>query len=144
MNKNNALKMNMKCRSFFGAFIFVLFFICIATVYQSRADVKEPELSTPKTELTVGEKVTFSVSDATDKIKWSSSKKSIASVSAKGVVTAKKPGKATITASILYICLSLIKILLRQKSCMRLFWAERYPLYILKRTMKSFWDTGPK
>lgn len=32
------------------------------------------------------------------KVKWSSSRKSVASVGRKGKVTAKKPGKATITA----------------------------------------------
>lgn len=48
--------------------------------------------------LNVGETVTLSVTGAKGKIKWSSSNKNVASVTQKGIVSAKKAGTATIKA----------------------------------------------
>lgn len=48
--------------------------------------------------LTVGFTKTLKVDNTKDKITWTSSKKTVATVSSKGVVTAKKPGTTTITA----------------------------------------------
>lgn len=45
-----------------------------------------------------GETLTLGVDDTEDKTKWSSSKKSVASVNQDGTVTAKKKGSAVITA----------------------------------------------
>ena len=55
-----------------------------------------------KTKATVikGKTVQLKMKGTKAKVKWSSSKKSIATVNKKGKVTAKKPGKATITAKI--------------------------------------------
>ena len=50
--------------------------------------------------ITVGKKVTLKVRGTKKKVKWTTSKKAIASVSQKGVVTGKKAGKATITAKV--------------------------------------------
>lgn len=50
--------------------------------------------------ITVGKKVTLKVRGTKKKVKWTTSKKAIASVSQKGVVTGKKTGKATITAKV--------------------------------------------
>ena len=50
--------------------------------------------------ITVGKKLTLKVKRTKKKVKWSSSKKAIASVTKKGVVTGKKVGKATITAKV--------------------------------------------
>ena len=60
---------------------------------------KKIQLSKTKVELSVGEKVTLKLKNSTaSDVKWSSSKKSIATVTSKGKVTAKKAGSATITA----------------------------------------------
>ncbi len=48
--------------------------------------------------LAVGKSYKLKVKKASGKVKWSSSKKSVATVSSKGTVTAKKAGTATITA----------------------------------------------
>ena len=50
--------------------------------------------------LGVGSTYTLKVKKATGKVKWKSNKKSVASVSSKGKVTAKKTGSAKITASV--------------------------------------------
>ena len=62
--------------------------------------VTEPacKLSKTKLSLYVGGKETLKLSGAVGTVKWSSSKKTVATVSSKGLVTAKKAGKATITA----------------------------------------------
>ena len=53
-----------------------------------------------KETLAVGEKRAIAVYNNPNKIKWKSSDPSVAKVGTKGVVTAKKPGKVTITAKI--------------------------------------------
>lgn len=58
-----------------------------------------PELSTNDITLKEGEEKALKVKGAKESVKWKSSDKSVASVSSKGVVKAKKPGKATITAA---------------------------------------------
>ena len=69
---------------------------CSLTVLSDKPIISEKKLS-----LTVGEASTLEVFNAGDKkIKWSSSKKSVATVSSKGKVKAKKAGTAKITAKI--------------------------------------------
>lgn len=63
------------------------------------AELKEkPVLNKKTATLTVGKKVTLKLRNYNRKIRWSSSKKSVATVSSRGVVTAKKAGSARITA----------------------------------------------
>jgi len=57
-----------------------------------------PELSQKNITLQEGKSKTLKVSPHTKKIRWSSSNKSIVTVNGKGVVKAKKAGKAIITA----------------------------------------------
>lgn len=60
--------------------------------------VKKPAINKKSIMLTVGQSYKLSVSGASGKVKWSSSKSGIASVSGNGMVKAKKKGKAVITA----------------------------------------------
>lgn len=64
------------------------------------AHAAAPKLSKSSAVLTVGKKMTLKVKNVKKgtAVKWSSTKKTVASVSAKGVVTAKSEGKATIRA----------------------------------------------
>ncbi len=55
-------------------------------------------LNKTKATLTVGKKLKLTLKKARKKVTWSSSAKSVATVTKKGLVTAKKQGKATITA----------------------------------------------
>ncbi len=56
------------------------------------------KLNKKKVSLEIGDSVKLKVKSYKGKVKWSSSKKKVASVSKKGVVKAKKKGKAVITA----------------------------------------------
>lgn len=58
-----------------------------------------PELSSNSVTLKEGEEKTLKVKGTNESVTWKSSNKSVASVSSKGVVKAKKAGKATITAT---------------------------------------------
>lgn len=58
------------------------------------------KLNKTKLTLNTNEKYTLKLKGNKKKVKWSTSKKSIATVSAKGKVTAKKAGKVTITAKV--------------------------------------------
>lgn len=67
----------------------------ILMVYQEKAT---PVISNKSVTITKGFTKQLSVKDAGGSVKWSSSKKSVATVSSKGKVTAKKKGTATISA----------------------------------------------
>ena len=79
-----------------------------------QAAKKKVQLSKKTVTLEVGKKVTLKLKNAPKKkkITWSSNKKKVASVSRKGVVTAKKAGKANITAKVSgkkYVCKVTVK-----------------------------------
>ena len=65
------------------------------TILQEKAT---PVISNKSITITKGFKKKLSVKDAGGTVKWSSSKKSVATVDSKGKVTAKKKGTATISA----------------------------------------------
>lgn len=67
------------------------------TVVAEAATVK---ISAQKKTLTVGKSFTLKITGTKKKVTWSTSKKSVATVSSKGKVTAKKAGTATITAKV--------------------------------------------
>lgn len=64
-------------------------------------EAASPKLSATKKTVLAGQSFKLTVKNrGKNKVKWSSSKSSIASVSSKGTVTAKKSGKATIKAKV--------------------------------------------
>lgn len=84
---------------------FVLAFAMIITIYQPSAvyaAAKKPGLSAKTMTLQVGQKKTLKVKNAGKKavLKWSSNKKSIVTVSKKGVVKAVKAGNAVVTCKV--------------------------------------------
>ena len=77
--------------------------ICVTGVIGNEASVDaktKVKISNTRITLTVGQSKTLKVKGTKKKPKWSSSKKSVATVSKKGKVVAKKAGSATITAKI--------------------------------------------
>lgn len=78
-------------------FLTVLTVLILSLPLTASAAVK---ISKKSVTLTKTQKTTLKITGTKKKVKWSSSKKSVASVSAKGVVTAKKKGTAVITAKV--------------------------------------------
>ena len=79
---------------------------------KSQIIVEDPKISKTAISLNIGKKYTLKVTGTKQKITWSSSDKSVATVSSKGVVTAKKGGSAKITAKVLgksYVCTVTVK-----------------------------------
>lgn len=64
------------------------------------AKLKKPVLSKKNLVMRVGESKVIKVKYTKKKVKWSSNKKQIASVSQKGKIKAKKKGKVIITAKV--------------------------------------------
>lgn len=84
---------------------FVLAFAMIITIYQpsaAYAATKKIRLNAKTMTLQVGQKKTLKVKNAGKKakLKWSSNKKSVATVSKKGVVKAVKVGNAVVTCKV--------------------------------------------
>lgn len=79
------------------AFVLSMLLIVIAVPIQSKAAVK---ISAASKTLYVGKSITLKVSGATQKAKWSTSNKKVATVTQKGKVTGKQDGTATITAKV--------------------------------------------
>lgn len=80
--------------------------------YTCKVKVETPKLNKSSIILKIGEKATLKVSGTSQKIAWKSSNESIATVGKNGIVTAKREGTATITATVLkkkYLCSVTIK-----------------------------------
>lgn len=79
----------------------LLAFGILATIpYENTSKAATIKLNKTKNTMYVGSTYTLKVKGTTKKAKWTSSKKSIASVNSKGIVSAKKAGKAKITAKV--------------------------------------------
>lgn len=78
--------------------IFVMAVSLFAGGTSSQAKKKSISLNYKKLTLQVGQEKRLKVRGTSNKVKWSSSDKKVAAVSKKGVVRAKKKGKAVITA----------------------------------------------
>ena len=78
--------------------IFAMAVSLFAGETSSQAKKKSISLNYKKLTLKVGQKKRLKVRGTSNKAKWSSSNKKVAAVSKKGVVKAKKKGKAVITA----------------------------------------------
>lgn len=80
--------------------LFLVFALTLVPMGQSQAAKKKPKLNKTRLTLYVGKTATLKVKNSKKKVKWSTSKKAVATVSKKGKVSAKKKGTATITAKV--------------------------------------------
>lgn len=78
----------------------VLLAVVMIFTIQADAAKKKVKLNNNDISLYVGDSYTLKLKNAKGKVKWSSSKKSIATVSSKGKVKAKKKGACKITAKV--------------------------------------------
>lgn len=72
--------------------------VLLLPVNVEASEAKSVKLNKSKMTIYVGAKTTLKNTGTANKVKWSSTKPSVASVTQKGVVTAKKAGKTTIVA----------------------------------------------
>ena len=95
------MKNGQKCFKRIGVLLttFLLIVMCLA-VDTTTVNAAKNKLSKTKITLTQGKKYRLKVKGTKKKVKWSSTKKSVATVNKKGVVTAKKKGTAYIKAKV--------------------------------------------
>ena len=95
------MKNGQKCFKRIGVLLttFLLIVMCLA-VDTTTVSAAKNKLSKTKITLTQGKKCRLKVKGTKKKVKWSSTKKSVATVNKKGVVTAKKKGTAYIKAKV--------------------------------------------
>jgi hypothetical protein len=72
----------------------------VFSVQSNAASKKKVKLNKTKATLVAGKTVQLKVQNSKKKVTWKSNNTKVATVSKKGVVTAKTPGKATITAKV--------------------------------------------
>ena len=113
-----------------GMFVFITLLVIACGVFcQSKPAYAKVKLNKKTVYMAKGDKVQLKVTGTKKKVKWSSSKKSICTVSKKGKITAKKIGKATITAKVgkkRYKC----KVVVEKKSVNR---ARKLRDYVLSK-----------
>ena len=126
----------------------LLCMVMILTMLPLRAEAATPVISQKSLTIGIGTKATLKVKNTTKTPQWSSSKKSVATVNSKGVVTAKKFGYATITAKIgskSYKC----KVYVSgnptlELSAMTLTKGKSRNITLFGATAKSFSSSNPK
>lgn len=85
---------------------------------KSKITVEDPKISKTSLSLNVGKKYTLKVTGTKQKITWSSSNKSVATINSNGIVTAHRAGSAKITAKIgskKFICNVKVKFIITDK-----------------------------
>ena len=99
------------------------------------------KLNKKKATLYVGETLKLKVQGTKSKVEWSSNKKSVATVSSKGKVTAKKKGTATITAKVdgkKYNCKITVKNPYLNKKSISLTEEETFNLKLTGSSVKTW------
>lgn len=92
-------------KTLFGIIIYMILVmpVCETNITDNLSTVNAASkiaINKKKATLYVGKNLSLKVNGTNKKVKWSSNKKSVATVSSRGKVTAKKAGKATVTAKI--------------------------------------------
>lgn len=125
-------------------YMLLLAVMMLAMPTQASAKVK---ISKKSVTLIKGQTVTLKITGTKSKAKWSSSKKSIATVSSKGKVVAKKKGTATITAKIgkkKYTCRVKVETPKLSKSSLSLTKGKTATLKVSGTSQKITWKSSNK
>lgn len=108
-------KLLVLCMTLFVGCSFTLPAQAIALDNHASATATNVKINKTKVTITEGKTVQLKVTGTKKKIKWSTSKKSVATVTTKGKVTGKKAGTATITAKVGKKALK-CKVMVKKKS----------------------------
>lgn len=87
-------------RRFRKPFVYSLLALVFAVFCVLPVEAKAPKLSKSKLSMTVGQKKTLKVKNTKKKASWKSSRPNVVKISKKGVLTAKKAGKAIVKAKV--------------------------------------------
>lgn len=115
--------------------------IIVATMLPIQGEAAPVKLNKTQMTIYVGSSKTLKVKGTSEKVKWGSSKKSVAAVNNKGKVTAKKAGKATITAKVnkkTYRCKVMVKNPYLNSKSLTLSEGETYQLKITGTSAASW------
>ena len=111
------------------------------------AEAASPKLNKKKVTLYVEQTVRLKVNNTKAKVTWSSNKKAVASVSKKGVVTAKKAGKAKITAKVSgrkYTCAVTVRKPKLNISKATVYVGKTRTLKVIKTSKKITWSSSDR
>lgn len=142
--KGNKLRIFKLAAAFLLVLSFGIMSIAAGTEQVYAAKIK---ISSKKVTLIKGQSKTLKVKGTKKRARWSSSKKSVASVSKKGKVTAKKKGTATITAKIgrkKYKCKVKVETPKLNKSSISISEDTYYQLKVSGNTQKVKWSSSNK
>lgn len=127
--------------------LFILCFIFLFTFTVQPQAASKVKINKSKVTLTVGQKKNLKVKNTAKKVKWSSSKCRIADVDSNGIITAKKAGKAVITAKVgkkKYTC----KVTVKEKPSMEdsetICVGRKTKLNVTGTARKIKWSTSNK
>lgn len=125
----------------------LLFILVLGLIVTNTATIQAAtKISKKSVTMYVGQTTTLKITGTKIKAKWSSSNKSIAAVNSKGKVTAKKKGKATITAKVgqkKYTCKVTVKNPSLNKTKLSLEKGKTYTLKLNGSKVKS-WTSSDK
>lgn len=113
--------------------------------YSRKVTVVNPKLSASKAMIYVGAKKTLKLNKAYGTVKWTSSKPSVASVTAKGVVTGQTAGSATIKATIngqAYSCKVTVPVMSLTKTSVTLTAGQKADVNIRNCKATAVWSSA--
>lgn len=119
----------------------LLIVIMAAGMFPMQGEAAAVKLNKTKATIYVGSSKVLKVKGTSGKVKWSSNRKSVATVNSKGKVTAKKAGKATITAKVnkkTYKCQVTVKNPYLNEKSLTLSGGETYQLSIIGTSARSW------
>lgn len=125
--------------------LILMSFILVFSTFSSITSVQAASISKTKVTLLNGQSVSLKVNGKKGKVKWSSSKKSVATVNSKGLVKAKKKGTAKITAKIgkkKYTCKVTVQSPKLSKTKLSLKYGKSYTLKLSGTNKKVQWSSS--
>lgn len=130
--------------------IISLFLMLVLVVAMAVPVCAAPKMSKKSATMVKGQTMTISLKGASGKVKWSTSKKSVAAIKASGkkcTITAKKAGSATITAKVgkkKYTCKVKVEAPKLSKTKLTLKEGKSTTLKVSKTTQKVKWSSSDK
>lgn len=131
---------NKKCLQ--KIILFLTFFLLCLNCIGIQSQAAKVKINKKQATMWVGERLKLNVTGGGKKVSWSSSKKTVASVTKNGKVTAKKEGKAVIVAKVSgkkYRCTVTVKRIQLSKKSIQLKYGTNKPITLKGAKKKVAW-----